>query len=143
VIPVESSFLYIVPVYLSSTTAGTEIPEIKRIIAAIGDNVAMAPTLNDAISAAIGQPIPAAQQMGASATGVGPARPGGALTGATPLGPGPAAAPVTGDVRKLVDQAVEQYSRAQAAQRQGDWATYGREIDALKQTLRDLQTRAK
>jgi uncharacterized membrane protein (UPF0182 family) len=43
---------------------------------------------------------------------------------------------VPGDVLR---QAQEHYDRAIAAQRAGDWAAYGREIDQLGATLRQLR----
>ena len=132
VIPVESSFLYVMPVYLSSTTAGTEIPEIKRVIVALGDRVAMAPTLNDALSALVGQTISAPAQTGAAAGAhVKP--------GAKPQ-PGAKPVVVTGaDVAALVQQANSQYSSAQTALKAGDWAEYGARMKALDKTLKELQ----
>jgi uncharacterized protein len=44
VIPIENSFLYVEPVYL--TAEGTNIPQLKRIIVISGDNVVMEPTLD-------------------------------------------------------------------------------------------------
>jgi uncharacterized membrane protein (UPF0182 family) len=41
----------------------------------------------------------------------------------------------------LIGQAQEHYDRAIAAQRQGDWATYGREIDQLGAILKQLRAR--
>jgi uncharacterized membrane protein (UPF0182 family) len=52
VIPVENSFLYVVPLYLRAE--GTNFPQLKRVIAATGDKVVMEPTLDGAISALFG-----------------------------------------------------------------------------------------
>ena len=52
VIPIENSFLYVVPVYLQAE--GTNIPQLKRVIAATGDKVVMQPTLDEALSALFG-----------------------------------------------------------------------------------------
>jgi uncharacterized membrane protein (UPF0182 family) len=41
----------------------------------------------------------------------------------------------------LVRQAQQHYDRAIAAQRSGDWATYGREIDQLGAVLTQLRAR--
>jgi hypothetical protein len=46
-VPIENSFLYVVPVYL--TAAGTNFPQLKRVIVISGDKVAMEPTLDEAI----------------------------------------------------------------------------------------------
>ena len=49
VIPIENSFLYVVPLYLQAE--GTNFPQLKRVIAATGDKVVMQPTLDEALSA--------------------------------------------------------------------------------------------
>jgi hypothetical protein len=48
VIPLENSFLYVVPLYLKAE--GTNFPQLKRVIVATGDKVVMEPTLDDALS---------------------------------------------------------------------------------------------
>ena len=53
VIPIDNSFLYVEPVYL--TAEGTDIPQLKRVIVIAGDNVAMESTLGEAIAAVFGQ----------------------------------------------------------------------------------------
>jgi uncharacterized membrane protein (UPF0182 family) len=60
VIPIENSFMYVEPVYL--TAEGTNIPQLKRVIVVSGDKVVMEPTLNGALDSLFG-----AQQPQASA----------------------------------------------------------------------------
>jgi uncharacterized membrane protein (UPF0182 family) len=52
VIPIENSFLYVVPLYLRAE--GTNFPQLKRVIAATGDKVVMEPSLDGALSALFG-----------------------------------------------------------------------------------------
>jgi uncharacterized membrane protein (UPF0182 family) len=52
VIPIENSFLYVVPLYLKAE--GTNFPQLKRVIAATGDKVVMEPTLDLALSSLFG-----------------------------------------------------------------------------------------
>ena len=54
--PIENSFLYVVPVYL--TAEGTDFPQLKRVIVISGDKVAMEPTLDEAIQAVFGTQQP-------------------------------------------------------------------------------------
>jgi len=61
-VPIENSFLYVVPVYL--TAAGTNFPQLKRVIVISGDKVAMEPTLDEAIQSVFGTQQP---QKGAPA----------------------------------------------------------------------------
>ena len=51
-VPIENSFMYVVPVYL--TAEGTDFPQLKRVIVISGDKVAMEPTLDEAIQAVFG-----------------------------------------------------------------------------------------
>jgi len=54
VIPIEKSFLYVVPLYLRAE--GTNFPQLKRVIAATGNKVVMEPTLEEALSSLFGSP---------------------------------------------------------------------------------------
>ena len=56
VIPIENSFMYVEPVYL--TAVGTNIPQLKRVIVVSGDKVVMEPTLNGALNALFGTQQP-------------------------------------------------------------------------------------
>ena len=47
VIPIENSFLYVEPVFLLAD--GVDIPQLQRVIVAIGDNIAMQPTIEGAM----------------------------------------------------------------------------------------------
>jgi hypothetical protein len=59
VIPVENSFLYVVPVYLKAE--GTNFPQLKRVIVATGEKVVMEPTLDAALDALFGTAPPQPQ----------------------------------------------------------------------------------
>ncbi|MCX6344506.1 MAG: UPF0182 family protein [Armatimonadetes bacterium] len=125
VVPIESSLLYVMPVYLISE--GNQIPEIKKVIVALGDNIAMESTLDQALSKVIGAQVSVTTLIGAPAAPVKP--------GAKPV---PSA-----DISGLIDQASQQYDKSQAAQRNGDWAEYGKQVNALKATLEELKKKAK
>ena len=56
VIPIENSFLYVVPLYLKAE--GTNFPQLKRVIVATGDKVVMEPTLDEALSSLFGTAPP-------------------------------------------------------------------------------------
>ena len=47
---------------------------------------------------------------------------------------------LSAQARALIAQANRQFAAAQAALKKGDWAGYGQDINALKQTLQKLQT---
>jgi uncharacterized membrane protein (UPF0182 family) len=52
VIPIEKSFLYVEPVYL--TAEGTNIPQLKRVIVTSASKVVMEPTLEESLMAVFG-----------------------------------------------------------------------------------------
>jgi len=119
VIPLGQSNLYVEPVYLQATAtsnSGNGLPELKRVVVANGNRVAMEATLADAI----------ARVVGASGAAV-PTAP----TPAAPTGP-------AGSVNQLAAEAQDHYNRAQDALRAGDFARYGDEVRALEQVLNQL-----
>ena len=115
------------PLYLHAE--GGTIPELKRVVVAYQNQVVMEETLEDrAVKRLFGGTAPAARSAADSAAGE---------TGAT----GPAAATPGAADAGLLMQAQQHYDRAMAAQRAGDWARYGREIDQLGELLQRLRAR--
>jgi uncharacterized membrane protein (UPF0182 family) len=124
VIPIGTSLLYVQPLYLRA--AGGKIPELKRVVVAYQNEVAMDETLDAALATLFG----------------GSAAPSTAAAAAA-AGPAPAAAPAAdAALRALVAEARTHYENAIAAQRAGDWARYGQEIRALGDVLARIGTGA-
>ncbi len=109
VIPLNDSFLYIEPLYLESESG--QLPELKRVLVAYEDRVAMAPTLSEALMQVI--------------------------TGEDTEPPADGEAP-TGNLESLAQQAWERYQAGQACLEAGDWTCYGREQVALEEILRAM-----
>ena len=128
VIPIEEALLYIRPLYLRAS--GGRIPELKRVIVAYQNRIVMEETLDQALTRLFGSaPAPAASPPPALL----------ASTGAAARRPADRAAPGTAGEQALARQANEHYSRAMQAQRQGDWASYGTEIERLGSVLELLE----
>ena len=123
VLPINQSFLYIEPVYLLSETSA--LPELKRIVTASNSAVAMAETLRDSLIALSRGTVAASAEL----VPLPQAEPG-----ETPQTP--PAIPETLD--ELVVAANAHLQAAETAQREGDWAAYGRELDALRVVLDQL-----
>jgi uncharacterized protein len=125
VIPIASSVLYVEPLFLQAVAS--KFPELKRVIVATGDRIGFGSDLDTALDNAMGvagrPPIVGGGDGTPNATPV-PDR--------TPL---PGETPVVRSAADLTQSALQHYDRAQQALRQGDWATYGREIDAMKSDL--------
>ncbi len=132
VVPIESSLLYVMPVYLESTS--TKIPELKRVIVSLGNKISMQPTLAEALSDVVGQQISAPAPT---------AKPAAGKPAAAKPSPGVSGAAIGQDVKRLIDQAVTQYNAAQAAQKRGDWSEYGTQVKALEKTLNELKSKSK
>ena len=125
VIPIEEGLLYVRPLYLRAESG--KIPELKRVIVAYENRIAMEETLEGAIAKIFGLNAPSALRRQVEEPAAGTAAP-------------TAAVPETGE---LIRQARESYDRAIAAQRQGDWAKYGEEIKRLGGILEELKKKGK
>jgi uncharacterized membrane protein (UPF0182 family) len=115
VIPIEESLIYVQPLYLRAE--GGRIPELKRVVVAHQNQVAMEETLEAGLARLFGGALTSAGVAAASTT--------------PRLGDGRAA--------DLARRAAESYRRAVEAQRAGDWARYGEELTRLGEMLRQLQ----
>ena len=127
VIPIEESLLYVQPLYLRSQ--GGRIPELKRVIVAHENRVAMDETLEAGLRRLFaeggGAPRRAAGAAGGAADTSSVSRPGRTVVDAAQL-------------ESLVREAVQHYERARAAQRADDWTTYGEEMRRLGEVLQRL-----
>lgn len=126
VIPVEDSVVYVEPLYLRSTQG--QIPELKRVIVAYGERLAMERTL-DAALAAVFREGPAARAAARDAARDAALADAGA--GPAP----PSASPPDGPEEHA--PAREHYRTALDALRAGDWQGFGRAMDALGKTLEE------
>jgi uncharacterized membrane protein (UPF0182 family) len=135
VIPIEESLIYVQPIYLRAE--GGSIPELKRVVVAHENRVVMGETLEEGLNALFGSGATAQTQTSIqdslSTLGVAPPP----IVGATV--PSAAQPPTTGPTADLLRQAQTHYDRAIAAQRAGNWAEYGREIEQLGAAIRLLR----
>jgi uncharacterized membrane protein (UPF0182 family) len=115
VIPIENSLIYVQPLYLRAETG--KIPELKRVIVAYENRIAMEETLDAALSKIFGD-----VRVSEEAT---PPQAAGVLAGKTEKG--------------LATAAKEHFARAISAQRAGNWALYGDEIRKLGEIINAMQ----
>ncbi len=119
VIPVEESVLYIQPLYLAAAS-DRSLPELKRVIVAYGNRIAMEETLDLSLARIFG----------------GSTAPIGAQVAETD-----GLRQESESVQSLIRGAVETYNRAQEALKQGDWTRYGQETRRLGEILQRLRQR--
>lgn len=113
VIPVGDTVLYVEPVYIIAS--GNDLPELKRVIVATKDSIAMRPTLHEALAAILGSD------------------PGQVVPGE------PSAPNADATLQSLVNQLQTVMQAAKQAQQSGNWAEYGRQQNLLDQLISQLQ----
>jgi uncharacterized membrane protein (UPF0182 family) len=117
-IPIEESLLYVQPLYLAAERG--RLPELKRVITAFGNRIAMEETLEGSLQRIFGGVRePAAAPGPAAATGP-----------AAPAGPGG---------QRLAGQALEHYHRAQEHLRRWNWTGFGEELRQLEEILKTME----
>jgi uncharacterized membrane protein (UPF0182 family) len=114
IIPIESSLLYVQPLYLAAEDKGG-LPELRRVILAYENNVVMEENLEAGLKSLFGGRI----HMPSSTIETG------APSGSSSLD-------------ALAREAVQIYERMNSSLRQGDWARYGEEMKKLGQVLKKL-----
>lgn len=116
VIPIEESLLYVRPLYLKAEAG--KIPELKRVVVAYENKIAMEETLEEGLSKIFGS--------GARVP----------VRNTISNGAGKPQLPTQSDQERM-RRALRAYEEALRAQRDGDWARYGeaqrRLGDILKQ----------
>jgi uncharacterized membrane protein (UPF0182 family) len=125
VIPIKESLIYVQPLYLQAQSG--RIPELKRIIVAAENKIAMEETLDQSIARIFGSApsgIKSVEETMASASMPDAAAP---------------EAPPPSNAQGLASQAKQHYDRAIQAQREGDWARYGDEIKRLGAVLEQMK----
>jgi uncharacterized membrane protein (UPF0182 family) len=113
VIPVDQAILYVEPIYLQAETS--QLPELRRVIVAYGNRIAMEETLAQGLVRVMGTQVVEETVEPESSLPV-----------------------LEGDVADLVRQADAHYQAAQACLQSGDWTCYGQEMQALEQVLAAL-----
>ncbi len=121
-IPIDQSLIYVQPLYLAAAEQGA-LPELRRVVVAYGNQIAMEPTLEAALARIFGGHVRGDEPPGRPAA-ERPAAPGSAPTTAITAG---------------VQRAWEAWQRGQEALRKGDWATYGQEQKRIEEALRQLR----
>lgn len=130
VLPINNALLYVEPLYLRADNG--QIPELKRVIIASGDQIVMEETLSEALITLFAEgrefDLPAAPE----------ARPTAEPPAETLVTEQPDIDLETADIRELAQMASDHYEAAQSALRREDWATYGEELTQMEAALEAL-----
>lgn len=116
-IPIEKSILYVQPLYLAAEKG--QLPELKRVIVAFGNSLAMEENLELSLQRVFGGEL-IREKEAPKAAGV--------------------QVPAQGQTeRQMAAEALAHYRKAQEFLRQGNWTGYGEELRRLEDTLRNLE----
>ncbi len=129
VIPVGTSFLYLEPIFLQSTSAA--FPQLTKVVVASSTTIGWGATLQTALQAVTS----GAGTGGVAGTGGGS---GGPQPTATPA-PTAANGNLPTDIPGLIAFANDHFAAAKAAQARGDFVTYGQELQLVQDALVALQ----
>ncbi|MCB0018066.1 MAG: UPF0182 family protein [Anaerolineales bacterium] len=135
VIPIANNFLYVEPLYLLSESSA--LPELKRVIVATGDRIAMEDTLAGALAALLEDDT--FVTSGGASTGSSSGDTTGAATGATTGDTGEVAASGR-TFDEIIASANAHFVASEEARASGDWATFGAELELLQADLEELAT---
>jgi uncharacterized membrane protein (UPF0182 family) len=128
VIPVGATLMYVQPIYLTSESTERALPELRRVIVVLGDQIGFEPTLEESLEAALAGRGPTVEEEDGEPPPPDEEQP------EEPAEP-------TGDVGELLDQAVDHFERAEAALREGDLATYQRENELGRRAVERARER--
>lgn len=119
-IPIDESLIYVLPLYLAAEQGGA-LPELRRVVVAYGNQIAMEPSLEGALARIFGGRVRVDEAV------------------AKPTERAATAPAVDAAVPGLVQRAWDAWQKGQDALKRGDWAGYGQEQKRLEETLRQLQ----
>ena len=112
VLPVENTLVYVEPIYIQAADA--RMPQLKKVVVAMGNRLIYADTYEDALAQLTGQQAP-------------PARPAEAPAAAPAPQP-----PAADESRKLLEEISRRLQRYRELMGQGRFADAGREIEAVE-----------
>jgi len=111
VVPIGNTLMYIEPIYLEAVNENA-IPQLKKIVVAFNDNLAIGDTLEDAINQLINQ------------------------TGTIKIEQSD-----VNSLKNLVEQTLTTYNNVKTTSQTGSWEQFGKEMDNLGVLLEQLNAR--
>ena len=122
VIPIGESLMYVEPIYLEASRSESALPALRRVVVVIGDRIGFEQTFQASLDAVLKGEGPSLEEGGE--------RP--------PAEETPTEEP-TGTQEELLEEALDHFERADEALRDGDLATYQREVQAGRRAVEEAQ----
>jgi uncharacterized membrane protein (UPF0182 family) len=137
VIPVAESLIYVEPLYLQAATG--KIPELKRVILATANRVVMAENLGLALAELFGSELLEDERLAELVNeGQVAVPPTESDTDGATTAPSAPVDNTNATLEELIIMANAHYVKAQEFLREGNWAGYGAEMQALQAVLEQL-----
>ncbi|MBQ6906963.1 MAG: hypothetical protein IJQ28_01165 [Clostridia bacterium] len=108
VIPISNNILYVEPVYITSGTEDSALPQLARIVVSYNEKVVSEPTLNRCFERLFGVKRPDEEKSQEY------------------------------DVTDYIRNAVESYNRVKNSSLSGDWAEFGKAMEDLDNDMNNL-----
>ncbi|MBE7054433.1 MAG: UPF0182 family protein [Ruminococcaceae bacterium] len=129
VVPIESSLLYIEPVYITSQN-GAGLPELKRVIVSYGDKVVMEDTLSLALEKMFRNSKPSGEENSETNPD----------DNVSPENQNPPDVSISDEeLMVIIDNILASYDDADNAKKEGNWETFGQSMDMLDDAIEELE----
>ena len=109
VIPLKDSLLYVEPIYITAENSAA-LPEVKRIVVAFGETVAMEPTLQEALQVVFGKKDATVKVPDSEKT-----------------------------AETLIAEAIEKYNEMESYSKNGEFKAFGASLDELGEILNEIK----
>jgi len=140
-LPVGGGLLYVQPIFVQASS-GTQLPALRKILVAFGDEVAFEDTLQEALDELFGGDSGATTGDEGTTPTPTPGATGTPTPSPTPTeGGGSTEPPTTGtgdETARLLTEARQVMMARDAAMQKGDWATYGEQDEKLTNIINRL-----
>lgn len=117
VVPIDDSILYVEPIYIASSNQST-LPELKQVVVAYNEKIVMKSSLENALYALFNEKAP----------------------DKTPdVETTPPEANETSEYQDAARKVIDEFNRVKTANAENDWSGFGESMNALEQSIADLE----
>ncbi len=123
VVPIEKSLLYIEPIYITSSTVDSGIPELKKVIVSFDDKVVMENTLSECLSSIFNIPV-------------------NVIDADMPIKeekPSYNYDLSNEELNRIINQVITSYNEVKNANQNSDWVLFGEKMNDLQKAVSELE----
>ena len=128
-VPFKDALLYVEPVYITSKN-NASLPEVKRIVVAYKDSIAMETSIDKALEKVLSE----ASGTTAPQEGTQPAEPSGGSSGTTAVTPEELT-----DAKTAIQNVLDAYESFKSSSQSNDWKAMGESLEDLDKKMKELE----